>query len=40
MQKPLEDLGKEVHVIGGADLALELDAKFAINQGSRLAAKI
>lgn len=28
-----------VHVIGGAFLALELDAKFAINQGSRLAAQ-
>src|SRR6185437_4035732 len=29
-----------VHVIGGAFLALELDAKFAINQGSRLAATL
>ena len=29
-----------VHVIGGADLAAELDAKRAINQGTRLAAKI
>jgi 2,4-dienoyl-CoA reductase (NADPH2) len=27
-----------VHIIGGAFLALELDAKYAINQGSRLAA--
>ena len=26
------------HVIGGADVAAELDAKRAINQGSRLAA--
>ncbi len=26
-----------VHIIGGAFLALELDAKFAINQGTRLA---
>ena len=29
---------QNVHVIGGAFLALELDAKFAINQGARLAA--
>ena len=29
-----------VHIIGGAFLALELDAKFAINQGSRLAARL
>jgi 2,4-dienoyl-CoA reductase (NADPH2) len=27
-----------VHLIGGADVAAELDAKRAINQGSRLAA--
>ena len=40
MLKPLEEMGKEVHLIGGADLALELDAKHAINQGSRLAAKV
>ncbi|KJZ19132.1 FAD-dependent oxidoreductase [Loktanella sp. S4079] len=33
-------LGKEVHVIGGADVAAELDAKRAINQGTRLAASI
>jgi len=26
------------HLIGGADLASELDAKRAINQGTRLAA--
>ncbi len=30
--------GKRVHVIGGADLAAELDAKRAIDQGTRLAA--
>jgi len=35
---PLLDAGKKVHVIGGADFAGELDAKRAINQGSRLAA--
>ncbi|MBT7697369.1 MAG: NADPH-dependent 2,4-dienoyl-CoA reductase [Desulfobacterales bacterium] len=29
-----------VHLIGGADLASELDAKRAINQGTRLAAKL
>ncbi|MDX1696586.1 MAG: NADPH-dependent 2,4-dienoyl-CoA reductase, partial [Ketobacteraceae bacterium] len=32
--------GIKVHVIGGADVAAELDAKRAINQGSRLAAEI
>jgi len=32
--------GMKVHVIGGADLASELDAKRAIDQGSRLAAEI
>ena len=29
--------GQSVHVIGGADLAAELDAKRAIDQGVRLA---
>jgi 2,4-dienoyl-CoA reductase (NADPH2) len=29
-----------VYIIGGADFAGELDAKRAINQGARLAAKI
>lgn len=38
LQIPLEEKGLNVHVIGGADLASELDAKRAINQGSRLAA--
>jgi 2,4-dienoyl-CoA reductase (NADPH2) len=33
-------LGKTVHVIGGADVASELDAKRAIDQGMRLAATI
>ncbi|GGD36887.1 NADPH-dependent 2,4-dienoyl-CoA reductase [Pseudoxanthomonas indica] len=44
-QEPRRDLlegllasGKPVHVIGGADVAAELDAKRAIAQGSRLAA--
>jgi len=32
--------GQTVHVIGGADLATELDAKRAIDQGTRLAARL
>ncbi|MEV8467334.1 NADPH-dependent 2,4-dienoyl-CoA reductase [Fluviibacterium sp. DFM31] len=32
--------GTEVHVIGGADKAAELDAKRAIDQGTRLAARL
>ncbi len=38
--QPLRDAGREVHVIGGADVATELDAKRAIDQGSRLAATL
>ncbi|MVO15324.1 NADPH-dependent 2,4-dienoyl-CoA reductase [Parasedimentitalea huanghaiensis] len=34
----LSDRGISCHVIGGADVAAELDAKRAINQGTRLAA--
>ena len=34
----LEAAGKPCHVIGGADVAAELDAKRAIDQGARLAA--
>ena len=34
----LEAAGVNVHVIGGADVAAELDAKRAIDQGTRLAA--
>jgi len=44
-QEPRRDLADEllaanvtVHVIGGADKALELDAQRAIDQGVRLAA--
>ncbi len=33
-------LGRTVHVIGGADVAAELDAKRAIDQGTRLAAQL
>ncbi|MCV6825876.1 MULTISPECIES: NADPH-dependent 2,4-dienoyl-CoA reductase [Halocynthiibacter] len=36
----LEALGKVPHVIGGADVAAELDAKRAIDQGIRLAATL
>ncbi|WP_035748906.1 oxidoreductase [Arthrobacter sp. 35W] len=36
----LEAGGARVHLIGGADVAAELDAKRAINQGTRLAAGI
>jgi 2,4-dienoyl-CoA reductase (NADPH2) len=36
----LGDSGMPVHVIGGADLAAELDAKRAIRQGTELAARI
>lgn len=33
-------LGSNVHLIGGAHEAAELDAKRAINQGARLAARL
>ena len=36
----LQVLGIDVHVIGGADVAAELDAKRAIEQGTKLALKI
>ena len=36
----LEAKGVNCHVIGGADVAAELDAKRAINQGTRLAASL
>lgn len=46
-QDPLRELhdglvaaGQRVYLIGGADVAAELDAKRAINQGSRLAAEL
>jgi 2,4-dienoyl-CoA reductase (NADPH2) len=46
-QEPLRELhdelkaaGCKVHLIGGADVAAELDAKRAIDQGTRLAAVI
>ncbi len=40
LEEPLEAAGIDVHVIGGADVAAELDAKRAIDQGSRLAATL
>ncbi|WP_166252312.1 NADPH-dependent 2,4-dienoyl-CoA reductase [Marinobacter salicampi] len=40
LQAGLEQAGLNVHLIGGADVAAELDAKRAIDQGSRLAAEI
>ncbi|KPQ05516.1 MAG: 2,4-dienoyl-CoA reductase (NADPH2) FadH [Rhodobacteraceae bacterium HLUCCA12] len=36
----LQARGRGVHVIGGADVAAELDAKRAIDQGARLAAAL
>ena len=36
----LRDTGRPVHVIGGADVAAELDAKRAIDQATRLALRI
>ncbi|MDL5514295.1 NADPH-dependent 2,4-dienoyl-CoA reductase [Arenibacter sp. M-2] len=38
--EPLEATGIKVHVVGGADVAAELDAKRAIDQASKLAALI
>ena len=40
LEQPLQSAGIKTHVIGGADVASELDAKRAIDQGSRLAAKL
>ena len=40
LQEPLKAAGVTVHLIGGADVAAELDAKRAIKQGSELAAVI
>ena len=37
LAEPLSARDVEVHVIGGADVAAELDAKRAIDQGTRLA---
>jgi 2,4-dienoyl-CoA reductase (NADPH2) len=40
LQAPLAAAGVAVHLIGGADEAGELDAKRAIDQGTRLAARL
>jgi 2,4-dienoyl-CoA reductase (NADPH2) len=40
LQAPLQAAGVPVHLIGGADQATELDAKRAIDQGTRLAATL
>ena len=40
LQAALLTMGKTVHLIGGADVAAELDAKRAIGQGARLAATV
>ena len=40
LEQSLKDAGMSVHVIGGADVAAELDAKRAIRQGAELAAEI
>ena len=40
LKEGLESAGMTVHLIGGAERAVELDAKRAIDQGARLAAAI
>lgn len=40
LQHDLEQAGQSVHLIGGADVAAELDAKRAIRQGAELAAEL
>lgn len=40
LQEPLQHAGVPVHLIGGSDVAAELDAKRAIRQGAELAAQI
>jgi 2,4-dienoyl-CoA reductase (NADPH2) len=40
LQEKLKSAGVNAHLIGGADVAAELDAKRAIKQGSELAATI
>ncbi|QOW15745.1 putative NADPH dehydrogenase [Yersinia pestis] len=40
LHQPLLDMGKTVYLIGGADKAVELDARRAIDQGTRLALAI
>ncbi|MDG1483371.1 MAG: NADPH-dependent 2,4-dienoyl-CoA reductase [Myxococcota bacterium] len=40
LQKPLQDAGVAVHLIGGAQKAGELDARRAILEGAKLAAEL
>ncbi|MBY0240505.1 MAG: NADPH-dependent 2,4-dienoyl-CoA reductase [Burkholderiaceae bacterium] len=40
LQDALVAAGQNVHLVGGADVAAELDAKRAINQGARVAAAL
>ncbi|MEV0063077.1 NADPH-dependent 2,4-dienoyl-CoA reductase [Nocardia sp. NPDC050718] len=40
LEEPLRAAGVDLHLIGGADVAAELDAKRAIAQGTRLAARL
>ncbi|WP_437612174.1 FAD-dependent oxidoreductase [Erwinia sp. V71] len=40
LEQPLRMLGIPLHIIGGADVALELDARRAIAQGTKLALEI
>ncbi|MDD9347465.1 NADPH-dependent 2,4-dienoyl-CoA reductase [Mumia sp.] len=40
LAEPLREAGVSVHVIGGADVAAELDAKRAIRQATELAARL
>jgi 2,4-dienoyl-CoA reductase (NADPH2) len=40
LEAPLREAGVALHLIGGADVAGELDAKRAIDQGTRLAARL
>ncbi|WP_039056865.1 NADPH-dependent 2,4-dienoyl-CoA reductase [Enterobacter sp. Bisph1] len=40
LAEPLREAGKTVHLIGGCDVALELDARRAIAQGTKLALAI
>lgn len=40
LAEPLREAGKPVHLIGGCDVAMELDARRAIAQGTQLALTI
>jgi 2,4-dienoyl-CoA reductase (NADPH2) len=40
LAEELHELGQSCHVIGGAERAAELDAKYAIREGSELAARL